>query len=176
MRTKLALTLQRGVVLPLALVMLVMVTLIAVVALRGVTTEERISANLRSSSIAFEQAELALRYCEGIAMLGGTPLTDARIDSTSTTGLAWRTASNWETKNQPGHPKLQHPLMAQYLDPNRPGFRPACLIEATRAPLDPTVASTRVDNSAYTVTARGFGDPDLGFRTTVQTQLRPPPL
>jgi type IV pilus assembly protein PilX len=172
MRTKLAVGRQGGVVLPLALVMLVMVTLIAVVALRGVTTEERISANLRSSSIAFEQAELALRYCEGIAMLGGTPLTDARIDSTSTTGLAWRTASNWGA----GNPKLQQPPAAQYLDPNRPVSRPACLIEATRAPLDPTVASTRVDNSAYTVTARGFGDPNLGFRTTVQTQLRPPPL
>jgi hypothetical protein len=173
MRTKLAVGRQGGVVLPLALVMLVMVTLIAVVALRGVTTEERISANLRSSSIAFEQAELALRFCEGIAMLGGTPLTDARIDSTSTTGLAWRTAANWvKTSN----PKLQLPPEAQYLDPNRRVSQPACLIEATRAPLDPTVASTRVDNSAYTVTARGFGDPYLGFRTTVQTQLRPPPL
>ena len=83
MRTKLAISRQGGVVLPLALVMLVMVTLIAVVALRGVTTEERISANLRSSSIAFEQAELSLRYCEGIVAASGLPLTDARIDSTS---------------------------------------------------------------------------------------------
>ena len=129
-------------------------------------------ASARNSSIAFEQAELSLRYCEGIAMAGGTALTDARIDSTSTTGLAWRTAGNWATSN----PKLQQPPAAQYLDPNRPVSRPACLIEATRAPLDPTVASTRVDNSAYTVTARGFGDNNLGFRTTVQTQLRPPPL
>jgi Tfp pilus assembly protein PilX len=164
---------QRGVVLPLALVMLVMVTLIAVVALRGVTTEERISANLRSSSVAFEQAELALRYCEQIATIGGQPLIDAKIDSTTTTGLAWRDPNSWLST----FPLLQKPPAAQYQG-LRPVAQPGCLIEAVRAPLDVTVASTRVDNSAYTVTARGFGDNAAvpGFRTTVQTQLRPPPL
>jgi type IV pilus assembly protein PilX len=164
---------QRGVVLPLALVMLVLVTLIAVVALRGVTSEERIAANLRSSSVAFEQAELALRYCEQIALAGGAPLNSARIDSTSTTGLAWRDPSNWQN---PPNTKLQTPPILQFQDPARPVTTPGCLIEAVRAPFDPTVTSTRVDNSAFTVTARGFGDANAGFRATVQTQLRPPPL
>jgi len=174
MRINQRLARQNGVVLPLALVMLVMVTLIAVVALRGVTTEERISANLRSSSVAFEQSELALRYCEQIVLAGGQPLSDARIDSTSTTGQAWRNAASWAST----FALLQKPPAAQYLNVQRPVAQPLCLIEAVRAPLDVTVASTRVDNSAYTVTARGFGDnlPTPGFRTTVQTQLRPPPL
>jgi type IV pilus assembly protein PilX len=172
MRNKTANAAQRGVVLPLALVMLVMVTLIAVVALRGVTSEERIAANLRSSSVAFEQSELALRYCEQIALTGGTPLNNARIDSTSTTGQAWRNPANWLSS----FPQLQTPPTAQYQDPARPVTPPACLIEAVRAPFDPTVTSTRVDNSAYTVTAHGFGDTNAGFRATVQTQLRPPPL
>jgi Tfp pilus assembly protein PilX len=163
---------QHGVVLPLALVMLVMVTLLAVVALRGVTSEERISANLRASSVAFEQSELALRYCENIALTGGPALDTARIDSTSTTGLAWRNPANWSTS----FAQLQQPPAAQYLDPARPVTPPACLIEAVRAPFDPTVTSTRIDNSAFTVTARGFGDNNAGFRATVQTQLRPPPL
>lgn len=165
-------TSQRGVVLPLALVMLVMVTLIAVVALRGVTTEERISANLRSSSIGFEQAELALRYCEQIVSTGGPDLNDKRIDSTDTTGLAWRNTASWAT----GFAKLQTPPPAQYLDTSRPVSQPACLIESVRAPLDVVDMSSRVDNSAFTVTARGYGDNNLGFRATVQTQLRPPPL
>jgi len=172
MRIEHKLARQNGVVLPLALVMLVMVTLIAVVALRGVTTEERISANLRSSSVAFEQSELALRYCEQMVLAGGAPLNSARIDSTTTTGLAWRDPNSWLAT----FAQLQKPPAAQYLDPQRPVSQPACLIEAVRAPLDVTVASTRVDNSAYTVTARGFGDNLAGFRTTVQTQLRPPPL
>ena len=170
MRSKFAAIRQRGVVLPLALVMLVMVALIAVVALRGVTTEERISANLRASSIGFEQSELALRYCEQIALAGGTGLADASIDSTLTTGVAWRNASNWATT----FAKLQKPPAAQYLDLARPVAQPACLIETVRAPLDPTVTSTRIENAAYTVTARGFGDNNGGFRSTVQTQLRPP--
>ena len=173
MRNKTSTAAQRGVVLPLALVMLVLVTLIAVVALRGVTSEERIAANLRSSSVGFEQAELALRYCEQIALTGGVPLDSARIDSTSTTGLAWRNPSNWDPTTSP---KLQTPPVLQFQDPARPVTSPRCLIEAVRAPFDPTVTSTRVDNSAYTVTARGFGDPYSGFRATVQTQLRPPPL
>ncbi|HYS12401.1 MAG TPA: PilX N-terminal domain-containing pilus assembly protein [Burkholderiaceae bacterium] len=172
MQNRLVANAERGVVLPLALVMLVMVTLIAVIALRSVTSEERISANLRASSVAFEQAELSLRFCEQIALVGGAPLNDARIDSTSTVGLAWRDPNNWKTTNT----KLQQPPPAQYQYSMRQVSPPACLIEAVRAPLDPTVASTRVDNSAYTVTARGFGDTGGGFRTTVQTQLRPPPL
>jgi type IV pilus assembly protein PilX len=172
MRNTNAIARQHGVVLPLALVMLVMVTLLAVVALRGVTSEERISANLRASSVAFEQSELALRYCETIALTGGPALDAARIDSTSTTGLAWRNPANWSTS----FAQLQQPPAAQYLDPARPVTPPACLIEAVRAPFDPTVTSTRIDNSAFTVTARGFGDNNAGFRATVQTQLRPPPL
>lgn len=164
---------QRGVVLPLALVMLVMVTMIAVVAMRGVTTEERISANLRSSQVAFEQSELALRFCVQIALAADTTvLNSVRIDSTSVTGLAWRDPNSW----LPTFDKLQKPPEAQFKDPNRPVSQPACLIEAVRAPLDVTETSTRVDNSAYTITARGFGDNGGGFRTTVQAQLRPPPL
>ncbi len=164
---------QRGVVLPLALVMLVMVTMIAVVAMRGVTTEERISANLRSSQVAFEQSELALRFCEQIALSSdATALNAARIDSTSVTGLAWRDANSWLT----GFAKLQKPPAIQYLDTARPVSQPGCLIEAVRAPLDVTETSTRLDNSAFTITARGFGDNGGGFRTTVQAQLRPPPL
>ncbi len=163
---------QRGVVLPLALVMLVMVTLFAVAALRGVTTEERIAANLRASAVAFEQAELALRYCEQIALEGGARLADARIDSTSTAGQAWRLASNWSSAN----PKLQSPPTAEYQYPTRPVTAPQCLIEEVRAAPDPTVAGTLEANSAYVVTARGFGDNNAGFRATVQSQLRVPPL
>jgi Tfp pilus assembly protein PilX len=163
---------QHGVVLPLALVMLVMVTLIAVVALRGVTSEERISANLRSSSVAFEQAELALRHCEQIALTGGDPLNSARIDSDDLKGIAWLTASNW----LPTFAKLQRPPTAQYTDPARPVTPPACLIESKRAEFDVVDERRRVENAAFAITARGFGDNSGGFRTTVQAQLRPPPL
>jgi type IV pilus assembly protein PilX len=163
---------QRGIVLPLALVMLVMVTLIAVVAMRGVTSEERISANLRSSSVAFEQSELALRYCETIALTGGPDLESARIDSADVNGVAWRNPANWSTS----YAKLQKPPATQYLDPARPVTAPTCLIESVRPPPSQVGFGSRIENSAFTITARGFGDNNGGFRTTVQTQLRPPPL
>ena len=163
---------QRGVVLPLALVMLVMITLIAVVGIRGVTTEERISANLRASAVAFEQAELALRHCEQIAATGGAALADARIDSTSTAGQAWRVASNWSSSN----PKLRTPPFDVYQDEKRPVSAPQCLLEEVRAAPDPTVGGTMVPNAAYVVTGRGYGDASGGFRATVQSQLRRPPL
>lgn len=160
---------QRGIVLPLALVMLVMITLIAVVAIRGVTTEERISANLRASAIAFEQAELALRHCEQIAAKGGLALADARIDSTSTTGQAWRIEGNWSSSN----PKLQSPPEEVYRDGARPVSPPRCLVEEVRARPDEATGGTMFSNSAYVITGRGFGDASGAFRTTVQSQWRP---
>ncbi|MCS6922689.1 MAG: hypothetical protein NZM07_12380 [Elioraea sp.] len=160
-------------VLPLALVMLVMITLMGVVTLRGVTTEERISANIRSAAIAFEQAELALRHCEQIAG-GADPLrlADARIDSTDVTGQAWRDPASWIASN----PKLQRVPSQVYEDPARAVSAPVCLLEEVRAPPGPTTGGTLIPNVAYVVTARGFGDANQGFRTTVQSQLRPPPL
>lgn len=163
---------QRGVVLPLALVMLVMVTLIAVVALRGVTSEERISANLRSSSVAFEQAELALRHCEQIVMTGGAALNAARTDGVDLKGAEWKIETNWLSAN----PKLQRPPAAQYTDPLRAVTAPSCLIESKREEFGAFATSRRVENAAFAVTARGYGDNNGGFRTTVQAQLRPPPL
>jgi len=167
---------QRGVVLALALVMLVMITLIAVVALRGVTTEERISANLRASSVAFEQSELALSHCEQIALIGGANLAAARIDITDptrTTGEAWPNPNNWIQAN---NPKLQLIPSAEYLDPSRPVSQTECMIEEVRGQPRTTTGGTLVPNLAYAITARGFGDNNGGFRTTVQSQLRPPPL
>ncbi|MCS6944637.1 MAG: hypothetical protein RMK97_04370 [Sutterellaceae bacterium] len=164
---------EKGVVLPLALVMLVVITLMAVVALRGVTTEERISANIRAAAIAFEQAELALRHCEQIAT-GADPLqlADARIDSTDVSGQAWRDPVSWTAAN----PKLQRVPSALYSDPARVVSAPVCLLEEVRAPPAPTSGGTLIPNVAYVVTARGFGDGNEGFRTTVQSQLRPPPF
>lgn len=164
---------QRGVVLALALVMLVMITLIAVVALRGVTTEERISANLRASSVAFEQSELALRHCEAVVLAGGSALNNIVIAATSTAGQAWRLATNWVAGS---NPKLQVLPTNEYLDTSRPVSAPACMVEEARVAPDPTVLATRLPNVAYVITARGFGDASGGFPAQVQSQLRPPPL
>lgn len=162
---------QTGIVLPLALVMLVMITLIAVVAIRGVTTEERIAANLRAASVAFEQAEIALRYCEAMAWNNVPSLPALVFDSSLTTGQAWQTSSNWTD------PRVQSPPATQY-QLALPVAAPRCMIE--RVLLQPPVGGALsympgTEPRAYVVTARGFGDngPSPAFRATVQSQLRP---
>lgn len=156
----------RGIVLPLSLVMLLMVTLIAVVAIRGVTTEERIAANLRSSSVAFEAAEIALRHCETIVRTGaagGVTLANIRIDSDSA-AKPWTDESRWTASST-------SPLTAE-----RPQnvSAPQCMVEDIRVgPGEGAVSACRGPcPSVARITARGYGDNAGGFRTVVQAQLR----
>lgn len=167
---------SRGIVLPLSLVMLVMVTLIAVVAIRGVTTEERIAANLRSSSVGFEMAELGLRYCEEIAWNGEDPtgaikLDDIKFVDSSPLGDAWKLAASWADAARalsPPAPQLPSGVAA-----------PRCMLEEALGDSGGyTIRFARGTRpTMYIVTARGFGDnTQTNFRTTVQSQLRPNPI
>lgn len=55
---------QRGVVLIVSLVILVLITLIAVTGMRITMNEERMAGNIRDRSLAFQAAEAALRDAE----------------------------------------------------------------------------------------------------------------
>ena len=55
---------QRGVVLIMALIMLVIISLLTAVTVRNATSSEGISANARQTQLAIQAAEAALRYCE----------------------------------------------------------------------------------------------------------------
>lgn len=160
---------QRGIVLPLSLVILVIVTMLAITAIRGVTTEERIAANLRSAALGFEQSELALRHCESIVFAGGQPLIDNRFDSPDTLGTAWKVATNWSDA------RVQQPP-ASHVPPGVSA--PRCMIEEALGAPDPYVTQYKSGTrpALYTVTARGYGDTNQSFVTTIQSQLRPNPL
>ena len=58
---------QRGVTLVVVLVLLLVVTMIALISLRGTLMEERMSANVLDRSLAFQSAEAALRAGESAA-------------------------------------------------------------------------------------------------------------
>lgn len=163
---------QRGIVLPLSLVILVMVTMMAIAAIRGVTTEERIAANLRASSVAFEQAELGLRHCEAIAWANDPSLSTRVFDSTQTTGEAWRVAASWNDA------RVQSPPTSQYQFQQLAVTPPRCMIEQVllRPPVGGSPSfGAGTEPRANVITARGFGDNAAlsGFRATVQSQLRP---
>ncbi len=169
---------NRGIVLPLSLVMLVMVTLMAVVAIRGVTTEERIAANLRSSAVGFEMAELALRHCEeivwnGVDSTGAIRLDDVKFVESPPLGARWNPPSsanaNWADP------------VSSLTPPNVPvGLAaPRCMIEEALGDSGGyTIRFARGTRpTMYIVTARGFGDNSAtNFPATVQSQLRPNPI
>ena len=58
---------QRGVVLILVLILLGLMSLLAATSLRIATSTESIAGNVRTTEMAFQSAEIALRYCESKA-------------------------------------------------------------------------------------------------------------
>ena len=93
---------QRGVILILSLVILMVLSLLGVSSMRTSSLQERMSGNARDYQIAFEAAEIALRagedYLKSISLntdfsaAGNNGRFLARTLSDSD---AWRTESNW---------------------------------------------------------------------------------
>ncbi|MFZ5539830.1 MAG: pilus assembly PilX family protein [Pseudomonadota bacterium] len=169
---------NRGIVLPLSLVMLVMVTLLAVVAIRGVTTEERIAANLRSSAVGFEMAELALRHCEDIVWNGQDPTGTIKLDAVKFVESP-PLGTRWDPPS-PANANWADPARS-LTPPNVPtGLAvPRCMIEEALGDSGGyTIRFARGTRpTMYVVTARGFGDGSTtNFPATVQSQLRPNPI
>jgi type IV pilus assembly protein PilX len=92
-------TQQRGVALATALILLILVVLIGLAAIRGTTTQQRMTANFYDRELAFQNAEAALRAGEALLAAGITtadyracdgssagnceanPFTDSNLDS-----------------------------------------------------------------------------------------------
>lgn len=100
---------ERGVVLPIALIMLVIISFAGLLAARNSATFEQFSNNMRTNQVARVAAEDALRQCERIARAsvdGNAAFASdvGRIDSTNVisadteTAISagiWNTRSNW---------------------------------------------------------------------------------
>ena len=55
---------QKGAVLLVALIMLLLLTVIGVAAMRDTNLQERMAGNMRDHALAFQAAEAALRFAE----------------------------------------------------------------------------------------------------------------
>ena len=94
---------QRGVILIMSLVILLVLSLVGVSSMKTSSLQERMSGNARDYQIAFEAAEIALRagedYLKGISLNadfsvgGGT--NGKFLPRAVTDSDAWRTESNW---------------------------------------------------------------------------------
>lgn len=99
---------DRGVVLPIALIMLVIISFAGLLAARNSATFEQFSNNMRTNQVARVAAEDALRLCERIARssvegsaafatdVGKIVTTAISADTdTAISAGAWNTRSNW---------------------------------------------------------------------------------
>ena len=79
---------QRGAVLIVSLVMLLLLTFIGVAAMNTANTQEKMVGNLQDQQVAFEMAELALQEAE-TWMQGLLSVPDASTDPSPGDGLVW---------------------------------------------------------------------------------------
>lgn len=154
---------QSGVVLIVALILLVVVSLLAMTSLRKAATTENITGNVRTTELANQAAEIALRHCESsavkIAKLNAnasdttaeatysTTFDKANISSAGTN--QWQSAATWDAAGNTVF-VLPSTLLGGTSTYRRP---PECMIELLSA----GTGSTVVVPASFVVTARGFG-------------------
>lgn len=160
---------QRGVVLPIALIMLVIVSFAGLLAARNSATFEQFSNNMRTNQVARTAAEDALRYCErvargsveGSAAFGTDPtrISTTEIATDTETDISngiWNIRSNWIEG-------------AANLITYNPAFDDDVKTNA-RLRNFPTCIIQRMVNDRFLITARGLSndatvDEDTGLLT-----------
>ncbi|MHB1084990.1 MAG: pilus assembly PilX family protein [Thiobacillus sp.] len=91
---------QTGVVLITGLIFMVVLTILAVAAMRSTTLEERMTGNARDRDMAFQSAEAALRAGEQVLTGASLPVFTAGTANTpriaaGTQVTYWKTTHNW---------------------------------------------------------------------------------
>ena len=155
---------ERGVVLVITLILIVILSLLGTFAIRNATQSERSINGIRSAEVAREAAETALRFCEQIAIFDGDGkdyteygttglrgrIIATAIGSESDSAAAWRAEANWKN----GSNVIEVP--AAYYKKDTGGTAPLtnpplCLIQKIETTSTPKL-------SGYLITARGFAN------------------
>ncbi len=133
---------QKGAVLILSLVFLVIMTILGVTGMRSATLEERMAGNLRDGRLAFEAAEAGLR--EGESLLRNSPLgeedfdgSDGLFDYELAPALAWNDSdafSDGNTRPYEGADELTEVEEAPryFIERQRPITRPGSSLEVNQ--------------------------------------------
>ena len=159
---------QRGVVLVIALILLVVISLLAITSMRNAGSSESVAGNVRTTELAIQAAEIALRHCESSVLRiqknakGDTTSSEATYPTTFTAANIltaaspphWQdTAGNWDVA-----PSSAYVVPISFL--NQTGMEivtylrePECMVE----PLPMLTNGTVVSTSSFVITARGFG-------------------
>ena len=153
---------QQGVVLIIALILLVIISLLAVTSMRGAGSAESMAGNVRTTELATQAAEIALRHCEKAAIrhtkvtLGGGTDPDLLnydvqgLDGTkilwANTATQWQAIATWDSTST-----STYVLTTATLGSGTYKRPPECMVESL------TGAIGTSTNAAFIITARGFG-------------------
>ncbi|MBP0621715.1 pilus assembly PilX family protein [Cupriavidus consociatus] len=188
----------RGVVLVVALVILAVVSLLTVWSMRGSLFDERLAGNNRDHQVAFQAAELGLRFCEAVVITGqpaalfnrmyrkdmSAIVSAARppVDSSGQLKLGyldaggrqfWEVPSNWDTgvNAEPNTNVIVIPA-SEGVTLREAAAAPRCFIEEIRKPSKVRNPQTGMPiNIHYRVTALGTGI-NPGTQVTLQSEVR----
>lgn len=160
---------ERGVVLVVTLILVVILSLVGTFAIRNATQSERSINGIRSAEVAREAAETALRFCEQVAIFddAGKDYTEyastgmreriiaTPIGSEFAEDAAWRESSNWVGNGVILVPKdflNKKPTGTEAnADAVRLEIQPRCLIQKIATTSTPQL-------TGYLITARGFAN------------------
>ena len=155
---------QRGVVLIIALLMLMVISLLAVGSIRNAASTDSVAGNVRITELATQAAEIALRHCEASVLdtltvaAGGASAYASTFTAFNILAPAnpprWQNMAIWDSASP-----------ATYVLPlslvNQPGIlvtyrrAPECMVEPL--PVMPSDATVLKTTTSFVVTARGFG-------------------
>ena len=144
-----------GIVLPIALILLVVITLVGVATMRSAITAEDVTKSVRSNTVAMQAAETALRYCETEAMSASASLIINPIPLDGEPVL-WRTRANWSNA---AITNILPATLVTSADARQVPVQPRCLIETYRLRRGD---NDRTQRDPFQITAVGYS-PD--YRT-----------
>ena len=147
---------QRGFVLVVSLIFLVVMTLLATSAIRKNILDEKLVGNLRSQNLAFQAAERGLRFCEAAVdfRMGSTTMCQVRPANTipvlesSLQPMAWAQANAWATATAVSGNSVMQGVAAQ----------PQCILERWNIGDPNGGGSPSSLFPVWVITARGVGN------------------
>jgi type IV pilus assembly protein PilX len=124
---------QHGAVLVVALIMLMLLSLVALSAVRSSTMDEKMVGNTRDRNKAFQAAEAAVRHC--VNQVRANPVTIATVaPAAPTTTPVWAVAGVWSGANSVEVPFLANPPHTNLY------ANPRCIVENLNQTTPPTAA------------------------------------
>lgn len=161
---------QRGVVLIISLIMLVVLSMLATLSIRNAASSESVSGNVRTTLLATQAAEIALQHCEkwaaqlaGAAAHGLTdPVAPPTVVGTATTPN-WQTLATWDGGSAADVYVIPLTLVNHDAAAATYARAPECMIEKVSVV---NSAGAFTDTSTRVITARGFGPDESGAART----------